>query len=79
MSSLYDSGLYPDDPIIATITPGMIVAYRLKPSDIPLNPAKVWLGKVIRCDNDILYVEMMEDGYDGLMEHITYHQVVGCR
>jgi len=78
MSTLYDSRLEPDDPIIATIKPGMIVAYRLRSEDLPQNPNKTWRGKVIRCDADKLLVEILEEGYHGLTEHINYQQVIGC-
>ena len=77
MFASFDTGLYPDEPILATIRPGMIIAYRLLPKDMPTNPNKVWLGKVVRCEGDILLVELLEPGFQNLQEHITYQQIVG--
>jgi hypothetical protein len=77
MSALYDSGPEPDEPIIAVIKPGVTVAYRLLPKDIPSNPNKVWRGKVVRCEGDIVLVELLEPGFQNLRERITYQQIVG--
>ncbi len=77
MSALYDSGLEPDDPIIAVIKPGVTVAYRLLPKDIPSDPNKVWRGKVTWCDRDTILVELLEPGFQNLREYITYQQIVG--
>lgn len=76
MSALYDSGLLPDDPILTTIMPGMILAYRLTPEDLPQEPHKVWRGTVVQCDTDTLLIEMLEPGYHNLQETITYAQIV---
>jgi hypothetical protein len=79
MDAHYDSRLEPDD-MIATIKPGMIVGYRLLPSELPRDPTKTWRGKVIRCeawDTCTILVEVLEDGYHGLIEHINCRQIVG--
>lgn len=76
MGASFDTGLYPDEPIIATIRPGMIIAYRLLPKDMPTNPNKVWLGKVVRCDTDMLLIEMLEPGYRDLREHVYNEQII---
>lgn len=77
MCASFDTGRYPDEPILATIRPGMIIAYRLLPKDMPTNPNKVWLGKVVRCEGDVVLVELLEPGFQNLREHITYQQIVG--
>ncbi len=77
MSALYDSELEPDDPIISPIRPGTIIAYGLLPVDMPLNPNKVWRGKVKWCNDTIILVDMLEPGYNGLNEMVTYEQLVG--
>ncbi len=77
MGALYDSGLYPDDPIVATIRPGVIVAYRLRPHDIPANPNKVWRGRVKWANDVAISVDILEPGYNGLNEIITYEQLIG--
>jgi hypothetical protein len=70
-------GLEPYDQIISTIKPGMIVAYRLLPEELPRAPDKTWRGKVIRCDTYTILIEALEEGYHGLTEHINYRQVIG--
>ena len=84
MGALYDSGLYPDDPIISTphsghtaIRPGVIVAYRLCSHDNPINPHKVWRGKVRWSNDKTICVELLEQGYKDLQEIIHYSQIVG--
>ncbi len=61
----------------AQIKPGMIVAYRLLPKDIPLHPNKVWRGKVVKRYDTHILVEMVEPGYEGLTESVLISQVVG--
>jgi hypothetical protein len=77
MRASFDTGLYPDEPVLATIRPGMIIAYLLLPKDMPTNPDKIWLGKVLYCKGDIVLVELLEPGFQNLREHITYQQIVG--
>ncbi len=77
MSALYDGSWYPNDESIASIKPGMIIAYRLLPKDMPTNPSKTWRGKVVHCDKENILVEMLEPGYVGLTEVIRYEQIVG--
>ncbi len=69
MAALYDGGLY-------EIKPGMIIAYRLLPEDMPANPLKVWHGKVKVFGQEVLVVEILEVGYSNLTEVISYEQIV---
>ncbi len=34
------------------LKPGDVIAYHLLPEDMPLNPNKVWRGKVVRVDTE---------------------------
>ncbi len=77
MPDVYDSGLYSNEPTIATIKPGMIVAYRLLPKDMPVDPNKVWRGKVVHCNEHSILLELLEPGYSELQETITYQQIIG--
>lgn len=55
-----------------------IVAYKLAPKEKPVNPDKLWLGKVIRyCGREYLLVELVEPGYEGCREYILVNQIVG--
>ena len=76
MSALYDSGLLPNDPILATIKPGMILAYVLTGEDMPIQPNKKWRGKVITCNEETVLIEMLEPGYHNLQETISYKQII---
>jgi len=62
---------------LRSIKPGMIVAYRLLPKDMPVNPLKVWRGKVMQYNGLSIRVETLEPGYEGLTEIISYEQVIG--
>ncbi len=62
---------------LAQLKPGDVIAYRLLPEDMPLNPNKVWRGKVVRVDNESVLVEMLEDGYTGLTEYVVINQITG--
>ena len=79
MGVLYDSNLYPDDPIINMhgLQVGSIVAYRLPRSDHPINPNKVWRGKVVSSNRAGVTVEMLEPGYAGLQEFVLSDNIVG--
>ena len=60
----------------AQIKPGTIVAYKLLPKDIPLHPNKIWRGIVLRYNEELILVELLEPGYSKLTEYITYGQLV---
>ncbi len=69
------SSLYGED-VTTGISPGSTIAYRLKASDLPKNPNKVWRGKVKHCGPTGVLVEMLEPDYNGLTEVVTYEQVI---
>ncbi len=58
---------------------GSLIAYRLKPQDMPANPHKIWQGKVLSCDPvaGLCWVECLEEGYTGLKEFVYLSQIVG--
>lgn len=56
---------------LAQLKPGHVIAYRLLPKDMPLNPNKVWRGKVVRVDNESVLIEILEHGYAGLTEYVV--------
>lgn len=60
----------------STIKQEMKVFYHLLPKDKPTNPEKLWLGKVVRYyGGDYLLVELLEPGYESLIEVISRGQV----
>jgi hypothetical protein len=64
---------------IAALQPGCLVAYRLLPHDMPTNPQKLWIGKVVTINwpAQCCYVELLEDGYKGLHEYVYLVQIDG--
>ena len=80
MGILYGSGLYDDDPLPQPRKEpevGSIVAYRLPLSDRPMNPNKIWRGKVVSSNRAGVMVEMLEPGYTGLQEFVLSANIVG--
>jgi hypothetical protein len=61
MVSDNDSGYTTNNPVIRDIKPGIIIAYRLKASDRPTNPYKLWRGKVKWCNSYGILVEILEE------------------
>ena len=61
--------------------PGVTVYYRLLASELPKNPNKLWPGRIIKVLKDIklLYVDMLESGYNGLQEYVWLEQVVAIK
>ena len=58
------------------LRPGATIGYRLLPSMLPLNPNKIWCGKVIRWHGGtFLLVEVLEPGYHGLTEFVRVDQI----
>jgi hypothetical protein len=61
----------------AQIQPGVAIAYRLRPSDLPTNPQRLWHGRVENVYAGACWVCSVEPGYKGLDEMIFFEQVVG--
>ena len=57
---------------------GIIITYKLPMSENPVNPSKLWRGKVIRYNNICVLVEILNPGYEGLTEWITVDLVIGA-
>jgi hypothetical protein len=57
---------------------GSHITYKLKPSQSPVNPEKLWTGKVISYDEraGLCWVEVLTEGYTGLKEFVYFPQIV---
>jgi len=71
---------------LSEVVQGELVLYKLKPRDMPINPDRLWHGKVIRYESNWILVESLEPGYEGMSEIIVVTQVEtrhaspsGCR
>jgi hypothetical protein len=61
----------------AHVQAGVGIAYRLRPSDLPTNPQRLWHGRVKDVYNEACLVRLTEPGYEGLDEIILFEQIVG--
>lgn len=59
------------------IQAGVIITYRLRPSDLPTNPQRLWYGIVKDVYTRACRVCLTEPGYEGLDEMIFFEQIVG--
>jgi hypothetical protein len=66
----------PDHPMASALQVGGIVGYRLRSSQYPTNPQKIWRGKVFSITLNttktfgIVGVESVESGYEGCTEDV---------
>jgi hypothetical protein len=58
------------------IQSGVDIAYRLRPSDCPKNPQRLWHGRVKDVYNRACKVCLTESGYEGLDEIVFFEQIV---
>lgn len=62
---------------------GTIIHYRLRPEQNPVNPTRIWRGKIIRATFnepymlDHVQVELLDEGYEGEQE-IVYPQQIAA-
>ncbi len=63
---------------LATIQVGSIVSYRLRPSELPKNPLRLWHGRVEKVVSNIrlCWIWPLEEGYEGTEECILFDQIV---
>ncbi len=61
----------------AQVQTGVVVVYRLRPSERPTNPERLWHGIVTEVHTKACWVRLTEPGYEGLDEMIFSEQIVG--
>ncbi|HLI08135.1 MAG TPA: hypothetical protein VKV40_16320 [Ktedonobacteraceae bacterium] len=68
----------PQDRARSDFVPGLVVVYVLREDQFPAYPEKQWRGKVKKVYSSIetLEIEMLEKGYEGLVECVYFKQVV---
>ena len=57
---------------------GAVIAYRLRPSDRPTNPQRLWHGRVEDVHAPICWVRLLDPGYAGLDEMIFHEYAHIC-
>jgi len=57
---------------------GMIITYSLRPNQLPVQPERVWHGKIKRLYSFIkaVEVEVMDKGYEGNTEQVYFDQII---
>ena len=55
---------------------GDTVFYKLKLSDLPKNPERVWKGKIESVSSGFVLVSSLDEGYEGLREAVWPAQIV---
>jgi hypothetical protein len=61
----------------ARVQAGVGIAYRLRPSDRPTNPQRLWHGIIKDVYTRACWVCLTEPEYEGLDEMIFFEQIVG--
>ena len=60
----------------AQVQVGIVIAYRLRPSERPINPQRLWHGIIEEVHPPVYWVRLNELGYEGLDEMIFFEQIV---
>jgi len=63
----------------ARVQAGVAITYRLRPSERPRNPHRLWHGVVENVYNGACRVRLTEPGYEGFDEMIFFAQIVGIK
>jgi hypothetical protein len=54
----------------------IIIWYRLPLHQLPKNRLKLWRGKVLRIGLTIVFVESLQEGYEGQTEYVAFADIV---
>jgi len=52
--------------MLADVQAGVVIAYRMRLSDRPINPQRLWHGRVENVYPEACWVYSVEPGYEGL-------------
>jgi hypothetical protein len=58
------------------LEPNVVIWYRLPPCQLPKNRLKLWKGKVLRKGFSIVFVESLQEGYEGQTEYVAFGDIV---
>ena len=58
------------------LEPNVVIWYRLLPCQFPKNRLKLWKGKVLRKGFSIVFVESLQEGYEGQTEYVAFGDIV---
>ena len=67
---------------LSQLRAGVVIVYKLLPEHRPKNPERVWHGKILKTvfgaaySLNVMWVESLEEGYEGLTEYVYPEQVV---
>jgi hypothetical protein len=60
----------------AQVQAGIGIAYRMRLSERPTNPERLWHGIIEEVHPPVCWVRLNEPGYEGLDEMIFFEQIV---
>jgi len=66
-----------DGAMLAHVQVGVVIIYRMRLSDRPTNPQRLWHGVVESVYTGAYRVRLIEPGYEDLEEIVFFHQIVG--
>lgn len=55
---------------------GDVIFYKLRLSDLPTNPERIWKGKIESLYSSFILVSSLDEGYEGLQEPVWPSQIV---
>jgi hypothetical protein len=55
---------------------GDIIFYKLRLSDLPIHPERIWKGKIESAYSSFVLVSSLDTGYEGLQEAVWSSQIV---
>jgi hypothetical protein len=58
------------------LEPNVIIWYRLPPRQLPKNRLKLWRGKVLSKGLSSVFVESLQEGYEGQTEYVAFDDIV---
>ena len=63
---------------LSALRQGMVIAYLMRPHELPTHPELEWHGKIKEVCNclRVVEVEVLDEGYEGYDELVYFEQVV---
>jgi hypothetical protein len=63
---------------LSDLKQGMVIAYLMRPDELPTQPELEWHGKIMDICNclGVVEVELLDEGYEGYGEAVHIEQVI---
>ncbi len=67
--------------LYSKLKPGVVVQYVLRPDQLPVDSIQLWRGRITRVYYppvpDMMDVEVLNEGYEGLEDRVSVGQIIG--